>query len=208
MFVVPTCTKRANSPIWVTDFLWGIAGDRNPKFQGKSQEKSTSFACWKAFNFYERVGLTVLLPGVSARLSWRYPQLKFHISVLNTSFQWVLGWNYSGSQQLKCFGGCIVSTDLSVVYGSSIHGIVYSFVFRIARIQLCISTAFHPYSFICVLRFCASFLFLLPFWGFSCLVILLYLIYHLGIGVCCPSQDAHWQQKNTWEVSEVVLITA
>ena len=32
-----------------------------------------------------------------ARLSWRSPQLPFtSLSFSNTSFQWVLGWNYSG----------------------------------------------------------------------------------------------------------------
>lgn len=114
-----------------------------------------------------------------ARLSCRHPQLKFHISVLNT-FPVSARMELFGSQQLKCFGGYIVSTDLSVLYGSCIHGIIYSFVFRIARIQLCISKAVHPYSSIYVLCFCAFFCFSYLFCGHSCLVILLYLIYHLG----------------------------
>lgn len=94
MFVVPTCTIQEPSLQFesLTSFEASLETGI-PNSKRKVSREITSFACWKAFNFYERVGLTVLLPGVSrvsqgyvftclSKVKLEVPPASFHIFVL------------------------------------------------------------------------------------------------------------------------------
>lgn len=100
-----------------------------------------------------------------ARLSWRYPRLPFTSLSFSNTFPVSARMEQFASQQLKCFGGCIVSTDLSVLYGSCIHGIVYSLCFILRGYSSAYQQLFIPIlkHLFCVFvhLFCLSYL----FWG-------------------------------------------
>ena len=169
MFVIPTCTKGANSPIWVTDFLWGITGDRNPKFQRKSQEKSpASHVGRPSTSTREWVWPCSCL--VSQRVSGskvelEVPPASFHISVLNTSFQWVLGWNYSGPSNWSVLEDVLFQRILVLfmVPAFMVLSILLCFILR--GYSSTYQQLFIPILQYLFLGFCASFCFSYLFWG-------------------------------------------